>query len=75
MQDADVRAAQGQKNMTFRQGDFNQRRMDAANRRFLAAVKTLATVRRLAVPVFQVNIAKKQVNVVAPATPHAGSES
>jgi hypothetical protein len=37
--------------------------MDATNRRFLAAVKTLALVRKLAVPVLQVNIAKKQVNV------------
>ena len=39
--------------------------MDATNRRFLAAVKTLALVRKLAVPVLQVNIAKKQVNVAA----------
>jgi hypothetical protein len=35
------------------------------NRRYLAALKTLATVRRLAVPALQVNIAKKQVNCVS----------
>lgn len=66
VQDADIRAAQGQKDATLKQADFHQRRMDAANKRFLAAVRTLAVVRKLAVPVLQVNIAKKQVNVVAP---------
>jgi len=65
VQDAELRAGRGQKDATFRQAEFNQRRMDATNRRFLAAVKTLALVRKLAVPVLQVNIAKKQVNVAA----------
>jgi hypothetical protein len=37
--------------------------MDRAHRRYLSAIKTLATVRKLALPVLQVNIAKKQVNV------------
>ena len=32
-------------------------------RRYLSALKTLALVRKLAVPVLQVNIARKQVNV------------
>ena len=41
-------------------------RMDATNKRFLAAVRTLALVRKLAVPALQVNIARRQVNVVAP---------
>jgi len=67
VQDADIRTAQGQRDASIRLADFHQRRMDAANRRFLAAVKALAVVRKLAVPVLQVNIAKKQVNVVAPA--------
>jgi hypothetical protein len=65
VQDAEMRYAQGQDDMSIRQGDFRQRRMDATNRRFLAAVKALALVRKLAVPVLQVNIAKKQVNVAA----------
>jgi hypothetical protein len=64
VQNADLRAAQGLKEATLRQADFYQRRMDATNRRFLAAVKTLATVRKLAIPALQVNIAKKQVNVI-----------
>lgn len=66
VQDAEIRYAQGQKDMTLKQGEFRQHRIDAANRRFLAAVKTLALVRKLAVPALQVNIAKKQVNVVTP---------
>jgi hypothetical protein len=45
------------------QGDYHQRRMDRAHRRYLSAIKTLATVRKLAVPVFQVNIAQKQMNI------------
>lgn len=67
VQDADIRTAQGQKDASIRLADFHQRRMDSAHKRFLAAVKALAVVRKLAVPVLQVNIAKKQVNVVAPA--------
>jgi hypothetical protein len=41
----------------------------------LAAIKTLAVVRKLAVPVLQVNIAKKQVNVAGPyVTPEDGKD-
>jgi hypothetical protein len=47
VQDAELRAAQA-RDATFKQLDFYQRRMDAANRRFLAAVKALALVRKLA---------------------------
>jgi hypothetical protein len=68
VQDAELRYAQGQADLTMKQGDYYQRRMDAANRRFLAAVKALALIRKLAVPALQINVAKKQVNVVAPAT-------
>lgn len=39
----------------------------------LAAAKTLALVRKLAVPVLQVNIAKKQMNVAANAVVSAGA--
>jgi hypothetical protein len=51
--------------MTSKQAEYWQRRIDACSRRYLAAVKMLATVRRLAIPVIvgQVNIARKQVNV------------
>ena len=38
VQDAEIRYAQNQKDMTFRQGDYHQRRMDATNRRYLAAI-------------------------------------
>ncbi len=72
VQDAELRAAQGQKDATFKLLDFHQRRMDATNRRFLAAVRTFALVRKLAVPVLQVNIARRQVNVTAPAAVAAG---
>ena len=43
---------------------FHQRRVERAQRRYLAAVKALATVRRLGVPAVQVNVADQQVNVV-----------
>jgi hypothetical protein len=41
-----------------------QRRADRAHRRLLASLRTLATIRRLAVPMLQVNIAQQQVNQV-----------
>ena len=66
VQDADVRYAQGQKGCTLAQGEYQQRRMDRAHGRYLSALKTLALVRKLAVPVLQLNIARKQVNVAAP---------
>jgi hypothetical protein len=50
--------------VTLKQADFHRRRIDAAHRRYLAALKALATVRKLAVPALQINLAKKQVNVV-----------
>jgi hypothetical protein len=53
------------RDLNIRQADFHQRKIDAAHRRFLSAVKTLATVRKLALPAIQVNIAKKQVNVAS----------
>ena len=42
--------------------------LNGAQRRYLEAQKTLAQVRRLVVPVVQLNLAKHQVNVVAGAT-------
>jgi hypothetical protein len=49
--------------MTLELGSYLQRILSATQKRYLAAIKTLAVVRKLAVPVLQVNIAKKQVNV------------
>ncbi len=43
--------------------EFHHRRVERAQRRYLAAIKALATVRRLGVPALQVNIGDKQVNV------------
>jgi hypothetical protein len=69
VQDADVRYAQAQpRSPSPAHNDFLQRRMDRAHRRYLSALRTLATVRKLALPVLQVNIAgKQQVNVGAAA--------
>jgi hypothetical protein len=47
--DAEVRYVQG--NMSIPQGDYHQRRIDRLHRRFLSAIKMLAVVRRLALPV------------------------
>jgi hypothetical protein len=61
---ADIQFAQA-KNLTIRQGEYLQNRMDRAQRRYLSAIKTLALVRKMAIPVLQVNIARKQTNVAA----------
>jgi hypothetical protein len=63
LHDAEIRFAQS-KDLTIKQAEFWQKRIDYAHRRYLSAIKTLATVRKLAVPALQVNIARKQVNVV-----------
>ena len=52
--------------LTVQQVGLYLKRMDRAQHRYLAAIKTLAQVRRLLVPMVQVNIAQHQVNVVAP---------
>ena len=49
--------------MTLSQGDYWERRLSAAQRRYLRAVETLARVRRLRVPALQVNIGEKQINI------------
>lgn len=64
LHDVEVRFAQS-KDLTIKQADYWQRRIDSAHKRYLSAIKTLATVRKLALPALQVNIARKQVNVVA----------
>jgi hypothetical protein len=52
--------------MSLEMGAYYQRCLSAAQKRYLAAIKALALVRKLAVPVLQVNIARKQVNVAGP---------
>ena len=44
--------------------ECHQKRVERAQRRHLAAVKTLAGVKKLGMPVVQVNIGEKQINVV-----------
>ena len=45
------------------QADRQHRKIDKAHARFLSAIRTLAQVRKLALPTVQVNIARNQVNV------------
>jgi len=56
-------AQQGAKAPSWPASLNRQRRAEVAQRRFLAAVRTLETVRRLAGPVIQVNVGAQQVNV------------
>ena len=48
---------------SFKQGEYWQEAQDRAQRRYLAAMRTLAQVRRLLTPAVQVKIAEKQINV------------
>jgi hypothetical protein len=49
---------------TFARARFYEELMDRAQRRYLAAIKTLAQVRRLQLPaVAQLNVAERQVNI------------
>jgi hypothetical protein len=50
--------------MTLPLSEHHQRRIDRTQRRFLEAIKTLATVRRLALPAVQINVARQQFNQV-----------
>ena len=64
VQEADLRYAQAG-NCSFPQANYHLKRQDRAHRRFLSAMKTLATVRKLALPMLQVNIGENQVNVAS----------
>jgi hypothetical protein len=44
--------------------DAYQRRIDRTQRRYLQSIRTLAQIRRLAVPAIQVNVAETRVNQV-----------
>jgi hypothetical protein len=54
-----------QTDLTFRDAEYFESRRDRAHKRFLAACKTLATIRRLGVPAIQVNVGNQQVNVAS----------
>jgi hypothetical protein len=73
VQDADIRYAQAE-DLSRASYDYYQRRMDRCHKRYLSAIKTLATVRKLALPVLQVNIAEKQVNMAGPCLPTNGTK-
>ena len=68
---ADMLLAQNAGKLTLAQADYRQRTRDHAHRRYLSAIRTLALVRKLAAPVLQVNIAKRQVNLATPAAVQA----
>jgi hypothetical protein len=55
-------ASQSRDGLTIKQAEFHLRRIDRAHRRFLSTLKTLATIRRLALPALQINVASQQVN-------------
>lgn len=56
-------------NLTSDQDDVRQRRIDCCHKRYLASIRALAVVRRLQVPVVQLNIGERQVNVAVKAAP------
>lgn len=62
VQEADLRYAQSG-DCSFKQADYHQRRQNSAHWRFLSALKTLAMVRKMGLPVLQLNIGRNQVNV------------
>lgn len=65
LHDVEMRWAQSRNNLTINQANHWQRRIDHSNKRYLTAIRTLALIRKLAVPVLQVNIAKRQTNIAA----------
>ncbi|MFO7905996.1 MAG: hypothetical protein R6U98_25275 [Pirellulaceae bacterium] len=68
VQEADVRYAQSG-NSNPQQANYHLKRQDHAHRRFLSAMKTLAMVRKMALPALQVNVGENQVNVANATAP------
>jgi hypothetical protein len=56
--DVEIRFAR-MKDLTIPQATYWQDRIDRAHRRYLTAIKAPATVRKMALPALQVNVAKK----------------
>jgi hypothetical protein len=76
MQYAEARLAQKTRDGTgLEWAEYYQRQAERAQRRYLAAIKALATVRRLLTPAVQVNIGGQQVNVAGPVYGGGGSQT
>jgi hypothetical protein len=54
---------EGSDSMSLAPANYHLGKIDRAHSRFLSAVRTLAQVRKLALPTLQLNIARNQVNV------------
>lgn len=48
--------------LTLAKSEYHQRWIDRTHRRLMSTIMTLATVKRLAVPAVQINLARQQVN-------------
>jgi hypothetical protein len=66
---AEAMLAQQGHNLNRVQLEYKERSRDRAHKRYLAAIKALALIRKRVLPVLQVNVAKKQVNVAGPCVP------
>ena len=64
VQEADL-AATGFSGCSLPQANFHSKRQDRAHRRFLSAIRSLAMIRKLALPAMQLNIAENQINVAS----------
>jgi hypothetical protein len=69
---ADLAYADSLKRASPIESEHCQRRQDRAARQYLAALRSLAVVRRLLAPAVQVNVAENQVNIAAGQV-HVGS--
>jgi hypothetical protein len=70
LHDTEARFAQ-MTGLSIAQADYWQRRIDHCHRRYLSAIKALASIRKLALPALQMNFARKQVNIVGGAAAEA----
>lgn len=59
----DLAYADAVRRRSVKEAEFYQRRQDRSARQFLKAMQSLATVRRLLIPVVQVNLAERQINL------------
>jgi hypothetical protein len=64
VQDHELRYANLNSESTHQQFEWRSRMLDRAQKRYLSAIKDLATVRRLNLPIVQLNIGENQVNMV-----------
>jgi hypothetical protein len=63
LQYAEIVYAQNLDKLSIPQSEYHQRRLDKLHKRYLAAIKSLAQIRKMG-PAVQVNIAEKQINTV-----------